>query len=111
MLLDRREKHVIREVKSILWTKDQQDKLHKLVGRMNGKEIGITYWSQNTSDVHCVINNNFLILAEGSAFCSKNDKFSCGIGRMVAFAKALVEYSIEQQDLAAVDINYEVLIK
>lgn len=92
MLLDRQEKHVLRELKTRYGIPT-----HKLASRIATREVSVVYDTVDTlldySSTTCYIcTGTYEYLGVGCTTKSLKDKNSPKIGRMVAFARAVVDW-------------------
>lgn len=88
MNLDRREKHVLNELKETYHVSE----VSHLVGALNSKKIVAKYHEENDM-VLCMLSDFYSEnIFTGVASCSPKDIFRYAIGRMIAFANAAVNY-------------------
>ncbi|MBI2020191.1 hypothetical protein HYS94_02110 [Candidatus Daviesbacteria bacterium] len=89
MNLDRREKHVLNELRETY-----NIPVAQLLGKLNSKEASVIYAELKGDDsISCHVLSLDGFICGGVSSCSPNDKYSYAIGRMIAFADAAVNYS------------------
>ena len=102
MNLDRREKHVINELKTV-----HKVKLRHFAGLVNSKQLSIRYVPiDDFGMVYCVLeDDNQDNTVVGKAYCSPKDKYSQPIGRMISLADAIVLYVKHPYALTGTDFE------